>query len=70
MITLAIGNVLAFFTDRDGHTIWDCDVGSSSSRYAFKLLPNEHMAVMITTSPTAFTAISSMREIDRRKSYS
>jgi len=64
MVTVASGNVPAFFTDRDGNVIWYYNVGSTSSPYMFKFLPNGHIVMMITTSPTAITAISSIREID------
>jgi hypothetical protein len=64
MITIPSGKTPAFFTDRDGHVIWYYDVGASSFPYVFKLLPNGHMVVMITTSPVATSAISSIREID------
>lgn len=64
MITVTTPNTPAFFTDRDGHIIWYYDVGPSSLPYVFKLLPDGHMIVMITTSAISTTAISSIREID------
>jgi arylsulfate sulfotransferase len=64
MITVTTANTPALFTDRDGNPIWYYDVGQSSLPYMFKLLPNGNMIVMITTSPTSFTATSSIREID------
>jgi hypothetical protein len=64
MITVTTANTPALFTDRDGNPIWYYDVGQSSLPYVFKLLPSGNMIVMITTSPTAFTATSSIREID------
>ena len=65
MITVASGNVPAFFTDRDGNVIWYYLTGPNSSPYVFKLLPNGHMIVMVTSNPVGTTVgISSLQEID------
>lgn len=65
MITVSSGQVPAFFTDRDGNVIWYYITGPNSSPYVFKLLPNGHMIVMLTSNPVGTTAaISSIQEID------
>ncbi|HEV2396672.1 MAG TPA: aryl-sulfate sulfotransferase [Candidatus Sulfotelmatobacter sp.] len=65
MITVASGNVPAFFTDRDGNIIWYYNTGPGSSPYVFKLLPDGNMIVMVTTNPVGTTVgISSLQEID------
>ncbi len=42
----------------------DASSSTSSFPYVFKLLPNGNMIVMVTDSAVAFTAITSIREID------
>lgn len=65
MITVASGNVPAFFTDRDGRVIWYYETGQGSSPYVFKLLPDGKMIVMVTTNPIGTTVgISALQEID------
>jgi arylsulfate sulfotransferase len=63
MIDVTTAGVPAFFTDRDANPIWYYDVGPQNFPYTFKLLPNGHMILSITTSITA-PVVSLIREID------
>jgi arylsulfate sulfotransferase len=65
MVTVAAGNVPAYFTDRDANVIWYYSTGPDSSPYVFKFLPNGNIIVMVTQNPTGTTVgISSIRQID------
>jgi hypothetical protein len=59
MIDVTVGSTPAFITDRDANPIWYYDVGPANYPFPFKLLPNGHMILSITT-PTN----SILREID------
>jgi len=63
MIDITTAGTPAFFTDRDANPIWYYDVGPKNFPYTFKLLPNGHMVLSITTSITAAT-VSLIREVD------
>ncbi|HZW80691.1 MAG TPA: aryl-sulfate sulfotransferase [Candidatus Deferrimicrobiaceae bacterium] len=63
LIDVTTAGVPAFFTDRDANPIWYYDVGPTNFPYTFKLLPNGHMILSITTSITA-PVVSLLREID------
>jgi arylsulfate sulfotransferase len=63
MIDVTTAGVPAFFTDRDANPIWYYDVGPQNFPYTFKLLPNGHMILSITTSITA-PVVSLIREVD------
>ena len=63
MIDITTAGTPAFFTDRDANPIWYYDVGAANFPYTFKLLPNGHIILSITTSINAPT-VSLLREID------
>ena len=63
MIDVTTAGVPAFFTDRDANPIWYYDVGAANFPYTFKLLPNGHMLLSITTSINA-PVVSLIREVD------
>lgn len=63
LVDITTAGVPAFFTDRDANPIWYYDVGQMNFPYTFKLLPNGHMLLSITTSINAPT-VSLLREID------
>ncbi|MFZ1928704.1 MAG: aryl-sulfate sulfotransferase [Candidatus Sulfotelmatobacter sp.] len=63
LIDVTTAGVPAFFTDRDANPIWYYDVGPQNFPYTFKLLPNGHMILSITTSITA-PVVSLIREVD------
>lgn len=63
LIDITTAGTPAFFTDRDGNPIWYYDVGQGSFPYTFKLLPNGHMVLSITSSINAPT-VSLLREVD------
>jgi hypothetical protein len=63
MVDITTAGTPAFFTDRDANPIWYYDVGAANFPYTFKLLPNGHMILSITTNINAPT-VSLLREID------
>ena len=63
MIDITTAGTPAFFTDRDANPIWYYDVGQANFPYTFKLLPNGHIILSITTSITA-PVVSLIREVD------
>ena len=63
LIDVTTAGVPAFFTDRDANPIWYYDVGPQNFPYTFKLMPNGHMILSITTSINA-PVVSLIREVD------
>lgn len=63
LIDITTPGVPAFFTDRNANPIWYYDVGQGNFPYMFKILPNGHIILCITTNINAPT-VSLIREVD------